>query len=110
MSSEHIQVTTSVNELSLGQTIARHLLEKRLAASVQLVGPIVSQYWWQDALHEAREFLCLIKTTVDRYAEVEAVISELHGYEVPEIFATPMTHAPRAYRDWVDRYASGGER
>jgi len=103
-----IQITVAVNGLGLGHEIAARLLGDRLAASVQLIGPIVSHYWWEDSLHEAREFLCQIKTIAARYAAIEAIVDALHPYEVPEIYATPIVKAPGPYRDWIDRYTNGG--
>ena len=104
----HINITVSVNGLGLGHAIADRVLEARLAASVQLVGPIVSHYWWRDERHEAREFLCLIKTTETHYEAIETIVTELHPYEVPELYATQIDRAPGPYRDWIDRTTNGG--
>jgi periplasmic divalent cation tolerance protein len=97
----YIQVLTTVSSAEEAERIASELLEKRLAACVQTLGPIVSRYRWQGKPEEEREWQCLAKTEEALYAEVEATIRALHSYEEPEIIATPIVAGSRGYLDWI---------
>jgi periplasmic divalent cation tolerance protein len=97
-----IQITTTVEHKKDAETIARELLDKRLAACVQIVGPVTSHYWWKGTLDLATEYLCLIKSRKDLYPRAEAAISNMHPYDVPEIIATPIVAGGRDYLQWLD--------
>jgi periplasmic divalent cation tolerance protein len=99
---EHVQVSTATGSEQEAERIAAALVERRLAACVQTVGPIASRYRWQGEVETAREWLCLAKTAASRYAEVEAAIRELHSYEEPEIVATPIVAGSEGYLAWID--------
>lgn len=98
----YIQVTTTTETREQAQTIARHLVEEKLAACVQIVEPITSIYRWKGKVEEAREWLCLIKTRDDLYDQVEKAIKKLHSYETPEIIAVPITKGSKEYLNWLD--------
>jgi periplasmic divalent cation tolerance protein len=83
------------------ERIASALVERRLAACVNIVGPIASVYRWQGAVERAEEFLLLIKTTSARSDAVAAAIKELHSYEVPECVELPITAGSDAYLKWL---------
>ena len=70
-----------------GASIARSLVEERLAACVNLVGPIRSIYRWHDKIEDERETLLLVKTRASLIARLERRVRELHSYEVPEVMA-----------------------
>jgi periplasmic divalent cation tolerance protein len=97
----YIQVTTTTETKEQAQTIAQHLMESRLAACVQITGPITSIYRWKDKVENAREWLCIIKTTDKLYAAVEATIKRLHSYETPEIIAVPIINGSKEYLQWI---------
>lgn len=101
MKSEYIQVVTTVSSAAEAEAIARGLLEARLAACVQIVGPLTSMYWWQGKIDRAGEYQCLLKSRADRFEEVAAAIIGLHPYEVPEIIALPITAISPGYRQWL---------
>ncbi len=103
---KYIQVITSVEKKEDGETIAKGLLEKRLAACVQVLGPMTSYFWWQGKIDTAGEYLCLIKTKKALYPKVEAVIKEMHPYEVAEILATEICVGSKEYLAWVDNEVS----
>ena len=105
--SEHLQVTTTIDSEAAAEAISAALVERRLAACAQVVGPISSTYRWQAEVERAREWICVAKTTAARYPEVEAAIRELHSYEEPEILATAIAAGSSGYLDWID-VASGG--
>lgn len=98
---DYIQVLTTVDSEEEAERISTALVERRLAACVQVLGPIASRYRWQGEIEQAREWQCLAKTEAGRYEEVEAAIRELHSYEEPEIIATPIATGSRGYLDWV---------
>ena len=106
--SEWLQVATTTAQKQDAERIASALVDQRLAACVQIVGPITSTYRWQGSVETSQEWLCLIKTSRDRYAAVEAAIAKLHPYDVPEIVATPIVAGSRSYLDWLrDELQSG---
>jgi periplasmic divalent cation tolerance protein len=82
---EYIQVLTTVGSEEEAAKIGDDLLERRLVACAQTVGPITSRYRWQDKLEEEREWQLLAKTEANLYEEVETAIRALHSYEEPEI-------------------------
>lgn len=106
----YLQVQTTTESEADARRIGETLVRERLAACAQLVGPISSIYRWRGALSEAREWLCLLKTTDDRYPLLEARIRELHPYEEPEIVALPVAAGSAGYLAWViDSTRPGGD-
>jgi periplasmic divalent cation tolerance protein len=81
--------------------IAATLVERRLAGCVQVIGPISSTYRWEGGIETAQEWLCLIKTGAEAFAELEAAIREVHSYDVPEILAVPVVGGSAAYLRWL---------
>lgn len=97
-----IQISTTTETKEQAQKIARCLVEQKLAACVQISGPIESTYRWKGKVETASEYLCLIKTRTTLFKKVEAAIKKLHPYETPEIIATPIIKGSRAYLNWLD--------
>ena len=83
------------------QKIARTIVEERLAACVQLLGPIESVYWWQGSVEKSEEVLLLFKTTQAQYPTLEKRVAELHSYDTPEIVAVPFASASQKYLAWL---------
>jgi periplasmic divalent cation tolerance protein len=102
MGSEYLQVLTTAGSEQEAKAIAAALVERRLAACVQISGPITSIYRWQGAIENASEWQCLAKTAAARWDAVEATIRELHSYDEPEIIATPIAGASAGYLRWID--------
>jgi periplasmic divalent cation tolerance protein len=98
---EYLQVLTTAGSEEEAERIAAALVDRRLAACVQTIGPVASRYRWQGKVESAREWLCLAKTAAARYGEVEAAIRELHSYEEPEVVATPIVAGSEGYLDWI---------
>ncbi len=96
-----LQVATTTANKSDAERIARALVERRLAACVQIAGPISSTYRWQDTIESAAEWLCTIKTTEGNYQRVESTIRELHTYDEPEIIAVPIVAGSSGYLTWL---------
>jgi periplasmic divalent cation tolerance protein len=99
---EYIQVTTVTANQKEAENIAHVLLETRLAACVQIFGPISSTYWWQGTIESAQEWVCQIKTSRQLYPQVETTIRRLHSYEIPEIVASPIIVGNQDYLKWLD--------
>jgi periplasmic divalent cation tolerance protein len=100
---DYLQVTTTTGSEDEAERIGTALIERRLAACVQILGPISSRYRWQGEIEQAQEWLCLAKTEAGRYPGVEAAIRELHSYDEPEIVATPIVAGSAGYLDWLGR-------
>jgi len=98
----YVQVTTTTATKADAQTIASAVVEKRLAACAQVIGPITSTYWWQGEIEGAEEWLCLIKSKAALYKELEKAIRAIHPYEKPEIIATPISKGSIGYLAWLD--------
>jgi len=103
-----IIVITTTETQDEAKQIARTLVEARLAACVQVVGPITSIYRWEGAVEEAAEFLCLVKTRADLFDQVEAAIRDRHSYDVPEIVAVPIERGSEPYLDWLNQCCTRG--
>jgi periplasmic divalent cation tolerance protein len=99
---QYIQVLTTTEKMEDAEKIAQALVEKRLAACVQIAGPIASIYRWRGKIERAQEFQCWIKTRVGLFPKVEAAIRQLHSYEVPEILAVPILAGGKDYLAWLD--------
>ena len=97
-----VQVLTTAGSEEEAGRIGELLVERRLAACVQVVGPVVSRYRWQGAVEEAREWQCLAKTTRGAYEAVEAAVREVHSYDEPEIIATPIVAGSPGYLAWIE--------
>lgn len=83
--------------------IARSVVEKRLAACVNILrSPIESHYRWKGKVEKARELLLLIKTTATRLGALEREVKRLHSYDVPEFIALPIAAGSNAYLAWLD--------
>ena len=99
---DSIQVLTTTDTKNLAEQIGRALVERRLAACVQIVGPIESIYRWQGQIETAEEWQCWIKTTRERFASIEHEIRKLHTYSVPEILAVSVVAGSTAYLQWLE--------
>jgi periplasmic divalent cation tolerance protein len=104
--SDYLQVLTTVASEEEAGKIAELLVERKLAACVQVVGPVVSRYRWEGEVEEGREWQCLAKTTWAAYEAVEATIREVHSYEEPEIIAIPIVAGSPGYLAWIDENVS----
>jgi periplasmic divalent cation tolerance protein len=104
---EYVQVLTTTGSEEEAAKVGAALLEQRLAACVQTIGPITSRYHWQGELEEAREWQVLAKTEAGLYPQVEEAIRAAHSYEEPEILAMPVLAGSRGYLDWVSANVGG---
>jgi periplasmic divalent cation tolerance protein len=98
---EYIQIATTTETREQAENIAQALVKRRLAACVQITGPIHSVYRWQEKVEQADEWLCTVKTRKSLFDEVETMIRQLHSYECPEIVATSLVAGSEAYLKWL---------
>src|SRR5215471_12651784 len=97
-------VLVTCPSLALARKIARSVVEKHLAACVNVArSPVESFYTWKGKLETAREHLLLIKTTASRLPQLEREVKRLHSYDVPEFVAWPITEGSADYLSWLSR-------
>lgn len=84
-----------------GTKLASALVESRLAACVNIVGPAESHYRWNDKVENASEYLLLIKTTAELVERVREKIHELHSYELPEFIVLNIESGDAKYLEWI---------
>lgn len=94
-----IVLTTAADETE-AKTIAKALISAKLAACVNIT-PIRSFYTWNGEMHEDEEWQLVIKTDLNRFAQLEAKIRSIHSYEVPEIVALPIVQGTQPYLQWM---------
>ncbi|MEQ8615108.1 MAG: divalent-cation tolerance protein CutA [Lacipirellulaceae bacterium] len=98
---EFLQVMITAGTRAEAESIARVLVEKRLAACVQVSGPITSVYRWQEKIEQSEEWKLTAKTSPARFKELAAQTSELHSCDCPEIVATAISDGSKAYFEWL---------
>ena len=94
-------VVTNMPSRESAETLARSLVEQRLAACVNILPPCRSVYRWKGSIESADEVPVMIKTSEARDPALQAAIREQHPYELPEIVAVPLTHGLPEYLAWV---------
>jgi len=103
---DYVTVLTTTEKKEEAERIARNLVGKKLAACVQITGPIQSTYWWEGKVETAQEWLCLVKSKKSLFVDIERAIKADHPYDTPEIIALPIIHGSKDYLAWVDREVS----
>ncbi|MGH3648141.1 MAG: divalent-cation tolerance protein CutA [Micromonosporaceae bacterium] len=98
-----IQVSTATESRAAAEKLARSVVEARLAAGAQIIGPVVSAYWHLGEFGTGEEWQLLLKTRDDRYAALEAHLVEHHPWKNPEISAVPIVSGSESYLGWIRR-------
>ena len=104
--SGYVQVISTTATKEDAMAIAQGLVELRLAACVQIAGPITSYYRWDGQITTGEEWQITAKTKAAFYNEVENAISHLHKYDVPEIIAVPVLDGSANYIRWLEHELS----
>ena len=102
-------VLTTIGMKDAAEKLAQQLVERRLAACVNVVGPIRSIYRWKSKLHNEQEYLLLIKTTADQAMHLRSAFRALHPYELPECVQLPIEGGSDDYLAWLAAEVSSGE-
>ncbi len=104
MNSEAIVVLTTVANTEEAETLARKIVEAKLAACVQVLPPMKSFYIWENQIQADSEHLLLIKTLAEKFDELEKFIQANHSYDVPEIVALAAERVSESYLGWLENY------
>jgi periplasmic divalent cation tolerance protein len=96
-----VALTTVASEAD-AERIARSLVDKGLAACVNVVPGVVSFYRWKDGIERDQEWLLVIKTRGERFEELKTALVAEHPYELPELIAMLVVGGHEAYLDWLD--------
>lgn len=104
---EYIVVLCTTGSAEEAQRIARRVVEQRLAACAQVMGPIKSTYWWEGKIEESGEWLCLMKTRGELFEGLRRAIREVHSYQTPEIVAIDIVAGDAEYLRWMDGEVGG---
>ena len=99
--SDAIVVFMTSGNADEARRIANELVERHLAACVQILPEIESVYRWNGEVQRETELLLLAKTTAALFDDLERVVREIHSYDTPEIVAVPMAHVSEPYRAWL---------
>ncbi|MFO7674751.1 MAG: divalent-cation tolerance protein CutA [bacterium] len=94
-------VFTTFPDVEAAERLARRLVSSRLAACVQVLGPVSSNYRWKGRVERSREWLCLAKTSRLGYPALERAILQDHPYDTPEVVAVPIVAGSDAYLGWL---------
>jgi periplasmic divalent cation tolerance protein len=98
---DKIIVLSTCGSAAEAAQLARRLIEKRLAACVNVVPGVRSYYRWKGAVEEAGEFLLIVKSSRAHFERLRTELESGHSYEIPEILALPVTDGSAAYLAWV---------
>jgi periplasmic divalent cation tolerance protein len=98
---DYIIVLTTCNSSEISSLIADTLVDKKLAACVNIVKNVESVYQWQGKIEHDKEILLIIKTRQSLFSQLERTIQELHNYELPEIIAVPIEAGEKNYLNWI---------
>jgi len=100
--SKFVQISTTTEKIQDAERISQTLVQKRLAACVQILGPVKSTYWWKQDVASGEEWLCLVKTKKRLVKKVKDAVSSLHPYDVPEFVVTPILTGSAPYLNWLN--------
>ncbi len=100
-------VISTIDNRDRAEALARVLLESRLVACVNIIGPMTSLYHWQGAIERDEEYLLFMKTESDEEKQLIARIEALHPYDVPEVIVLPIVDGAASYLSWL--HASVGQ-
>jgi len=99
--SQFILVLTTTESVESARKIAKELVERKLAACVNIIPGVESVYRWNDAVETSQEFLLIVKTTDQRFQAVRDAVRELHTYDVPECLEIKVDNGSEPYLQWI---------
>jgi periplasmic divalent cation tolerance protein len=101
MAAEHVVVTSTTGSEEAARSLAAGVVEARLGACAQVVGPITSVYRWEGAVQTEQEWRIDIKTAANQVTPLVEHLKKAHSYDVPEIIVTPITGGNNEYLKWL---------
>ena len=101
MVKKYIIVQTHTNKKQVCEDISRSLIEKRMAACVNIYPAVLSIYRYNSKVVEDNEYLIHVKTTIDKFNEIRKIIERLHNYETPEIISLEISEGNEKYLKWI---------
>ena len=102
------EVWTTVPDSEVARQLMQGILEKKLAACVNILTGVESAYWWEGKIEHAHECLVMCKTTQEKASELQSWIVAHHPYECPGIIALPVTAGHEVYLQWIKRTVETG--
>jgi periplasmic divalent cation tolerance protein len=99
---QFLQIQTTLPSEAAARELAAELVGRKLAACVQIVGPVASTYAWKGNVETSAEWLCLLKSEAALFGPLQRLLESIHPYECPELIATPILHLNPAYAQWLD--------
>jgi periplasmic divalent cation tolerance protein len=106
---DKIVVLTTCDSQELAANLARDLVDRRLAACVNIIPGARSIYRWKEKVEDTTEWLLVIKSRRDLFPALRAAVEKLHTYEVPELIALPVVEGAEPYLAWLDRELTAPE-
>jgi len=103
----YILCLVTIDDPEKAALIASHLVEKKLAACVNIIPAVRSIYYWRGQVCDETELLMIAKTRSDLFEEFQAAVRSLHPYEVPEIIALDIDQGLPDYLRWIDDCTAG---
>ncbi len=103
---DKIVVFSSCSTSEEAQKLARHLVEARVAACVNVIPGAYSVFRWEGKVEDASEWILIIKTTRPRLESLKTELRKMHSYTVPEVVAVPIVDGSDDYLQWLDREVS----
>jgi len=101
MEKSYIAVLVTSVDKQQAENIVERLLEEKLIACANIVGPVNSRFCWEGKIEHAEEYLVLMKSRFDLFNEVANRVKQLHSYEVPEVIALPIVLGLKEYVNWL---------
>ena len=96
-----VLVYTTWPSIVEAEQAGRAIVEKRLAACVNILPGMISHYWWQDKIERAEEAVMLVKTRASLAEDVRQMVKALHSYDVPAIVVLPVESVDADYYRWI---------
>lgn len=105
--SGYLLVSTTADSRETAVHLAKSAVAVRLAAGAQVIGPVTSVFWHLGELGEGEEWQVFLKTTADRYADLQAHLIREHPWDKPEVTAVELAAGSKGYLEWLDRTTTG---
>jgi periplasmic divalent cation tolerance protein len=97
----YIVVLVTASDMEEAEKIVKTVLDERLIACANIIGPVYSFFWWQGRIDTAQEHLILMKTKRDLFNKLSERVKALHSYQIPEIIAVPIIEGFEPYMEWL---------